>query len=150
MKFMENKPTFPDNTMLTETSGSMDISSRLKKVINTLLITTYGGLITGIVIVFLTTMWNSVSSFSTQIQRAQVENQVRALSMEKIFIGRMSELELKIDKIQEMINLRTEFVTVPTVDIPDNSPSPEKITEIQNVLQQEILDEVKSRYQYEK
>src|SRR6056300_739344 len=118
---------------------------RVQKFLYHLSLSTFTGIVIAISTLFFTQIYDSITSFNDQIQSAQLENQVRNLALEKVFIDKISELKWQINTINEELTTFTEFFYNQPTNPDKTSNTNIPITElnyIQQVLQEEIASEV--------
>ncbi len=105
-------------------------------------LSTFTGLVIAISTLFFTQIYDSITSFNDQIKTAQLENQVRNLALEKIFIDKISELKWQLNTVHEQLTIITEDLYQKTPETePVNIPVGE-LNYIQQILQEEIASEV--------
>lgn len=123
--------------------------NKFQKVLYHLLLTILGGIIVGITMTFFTEMWRGVSSFSSEIRTSNLQNQVRNMAIEKVFVDKISQIKLEVKSLHDTIKDIESRINNPLIPFNENIVEPridlidefEQFDSIQQVLKGEIEQE---------
>ena len=98
---------------------------------------------------FFTEMWRGVSSFSSEIRTSNLQNQVRNMAIEKVFVDKISQIKLEVKSLHDTIKDIESKINNPLIPFNENIVEPridlidefEQFDSIQQVLKGEIEQE---------
>ena len=120
---------------------------KIHKLLYHLCLSVVTGITLAITTVFLTEIWNNVSSFSSEIKQSQLENEIRSAAIEKVFVDKISELKIKISSMEVTLDNIQNSIKQPNPPfLIENPLAPQPEIEY-NTIQQTLKSELKQEYE---